>query len=160
MHKAFVIGFQRNGCRRLHPNTIAAADGIACKQAVGALVEHHDAARRMPWNLADGERSAPKLDARIRADVEGAFGMQILVGHHVAKGVRADFKFSMAHIDGFEFVHVVPVVDMRVGKDENQGFARVFADQGQNFLTGRDAGVDDGGSIFALNDVKRAVSFV
>ena len=31
-----------------------------------------------------------------------------------------------------------------MGKDENQGFARVFADQGQNFLTGRDAGVDDG----------------
>lgn len=55
-------------------------------------VEHHDAARRMPWHLADGERSAPKLDARIRADVEGAFGMQILVGHHVAKGVRADFQ--------------------------------------------------------------------
>ena len=83
--------------------------------------------------------------------------MQILAGHHVAKGVRADFKFSMAHIDGFEFIHMIPVIDMRVGKDENQGFARVFTDQGQNSLTGR---VDDGGSIFALNDVKRAVSFV
>ena len=114
----------------------------------------------MPGHLADGERSASKLDACIGANIKGSFGMQILVGHHVAKGVRADFKFSMAHIDGFEFIHVVPVIDMRVGKDENQGFARVFADQGQNFLTGRDAGVDDGGSIFALNDVKRAVSFV
>ena len=86
--------------------------------------------------------------------------MKLFIGHHVAKGIRADFEFSVAHIDGFEFVHVVPVIDMRVGKDENQGFLGVFADQGQNFLTGRDAGVDDGGSIFALNDVKRAVSFV
>ena len=77
MHKAFVIGFQRNGCRRLHPNAIAAADGIACKQAVGALVEHHDAARRMPWHLADGERGSAQFNARIRADVEGAFGMKL-----------------------------------------------------------------------------------
>lgn len=89
-----------------------------------------------PGHLTDGERGSAQFNARIRADVEGAFGMKLFIGHHVAKGVRADFKFSVAHIDGFEFVHVVPVVDMRMGEHKNQGFARVFADQGQNFLTG------------------------
>ena len=82
INQAYIILFQGNGSRNLHPHAHAAANGITGEQMLPLMLQYHDGTGSMSWDLTNFQDIAAQVNDIVGVNIDGVMQCQILSSHH------------------------------------------------------------------------------